>query len=164
MNIALPWPDKLLWPNGPRSNRHAVSRVKKAARNAASWAAIEVRQRHGLPDFGEGEIAVRIKVYPKPRGPMPDKDNCVAALKVQLDAIAEQVGVNDRRFAAPVVEFCEPRDGHIEVELSSQCGQIALVNLCGADSDAVEQKQAEQCSSTARPTPETLSRSATDAA
>ena len=118
MKIALPWPDKLLWPNGSRGHHFAVSRAKKSAKHSASWAAIEVRQRDGLPDFGEGEIGVRLYVYAKPKGPLPDKDNCVAAVKVQLDSIAHECGVNDRRFSAPEVIFCEPRVGKIEVELS----------------------------------------------
>lgn len=119
MRIVLPWPDKLLWPNGPRGNTFAVSRLKKAYRHAAEWAAIEARQRHGIPAFGDGEIPVRLLVYAQRYGPLPDKDNCVAAVKVGLDAIASQIGVNDRRFAAPVVEFAPERTGRIEVVLGS---------------------------------------------
>lgn len=117
MIVALPWPDKLLWPNGPRGNTHQVSRLKKSYRHAAEWAAIEARQKHGLPELGEGEIPVKLVVYAQRYGPLPDKDNCVAAVKVGLDAIASQIGVNDRRFAAPVVEFAAERTGRIEVIL-----------------------------------------------
>lgn len=117
MIVQLPWPDKLLWPNGSRGNMHQVSRLKKSYRHAAEWATIEARQRHGLPAFGEGEIPVKLVVYAKPKGVLPDKDNCVAAVKVALDGIAAQVGVNDRRFAAPVVEFAPERTGRIEVIL-----------------------------------------------
>lgn len=119
MRIALSWPHKLLWPNGSRGNHFSVSGAKKAAKNEASWLAIQYRNANGLPDFGEGEVKVTLYVHAKPKGPLPDKDNCVAAVKVQLDSIAKEIGVNDRRFAAPVVVFCEPRDGRIIIELST---------------------------------------------
>lgn len=114
--IVLPWPDKLLWPNGSRGTHWAVSGKKKAARDMASWLAIEARRKHGDLSGREGEIPVRLTVHAKPKGPLPDKDNCVAAVKVQLDAIAKEMGVNDRRFAAPVVVFAEPRNGRIVVD------------------------------------------------
>lgn len=122
MIVTLPYPDKRLWPNGSRSNRHAISRLKKAARHAAGWAAIEYRSKHGLPDYGEGKLSVRLTVYALPKGPLPDADNCVAAVKAYLDGIAEQIGVNDRRFAAPLVEFGKPRTGHISIEVIPNMG------------------------------------------
>jgi crossover junction endodeoxyribonuclease RusA len=117
MKVVLPWPDKPLWPNGSEGNRFAKSAAKKKARNAASWAAIEARRKYGLPAHGGKAIAIRLYVYAKPKGPLPDRDNCIAAVKVQLDAIAEQIDANDRQFLAPVVSFCAPRDGHMEVEI-----------------------------------------------
>jgi hypothetical protein len=116
MIVRLSWPHKLLWPNGSEGNRHAKAAARKAARNDAGWSAIQARQQYGIPTC-EGEIPVTLIVYAKSKGPLPDKDNCIAAIKVQLDAIAEQIGVNDRRFAAPVVEFATPRDGRMEVRL-----------------------------------------------
>ena len=117
MIVTLGWPDKILWPNGPRGNKHQVSRLKKAYRSDASWATIEARQNHGRFEHDGGEIPVKLVVYAKPSGPLPDKDNCIAAVKVALDAIAEQIGVNDRHFAAPLVEFATPRSGKIEVQI-----------------------------------------------
>lgn len=117
MRVQIPWPDKLLWPNGGRSNYHAVSGAKKKAKHAASWATIEARKK-SEPFAHDGmEIPVTLVVHAKPFGPMPDKDNCVAACKVQLDAIAKEIGVNDRHFAAPIVQFASPRDGKIIVVL-----------------------------------------------
>lgn len=115
MNIRLPWPHKLLWPNGPRGTTRAVAGAKKKYKHDAEWAAIEARQKHGAFTHDGSEIAVKLIVRAKPKGPLPDKDNCIAALKVGLDAIAAQIGVNDRFFAAPQVEFATPRDGTIEV-------------------------------------------------
>lgn len=115
IRVVLPWPDKLLWPNGPRGNTFAVSRLKKEYRHDAEWATISAR---GSGKFEhDGEIPIKLIVRAKPYGPLPDKDNCVAAMKVGLDAIAKQLGVNDRLFAAPTVEFAAPRNGTIEVEV-----------------------------------------------
>lgn len=117
MIVRLAWPDKLLWPNGGQGNRYAVSNAKKKAKDAASWAAIEARQKYGRFEHDGGEIPVRLIVYAKKFGVLPDKDNCISAVKVQLDAIAHEVGVNDRHFSAPVVEFRDPRIGEMEVHL-----------------------------------------------
>lgn len=115
MKVSLPWPEKLLWPNGSAGNHYSVSAAKKRAKNDASWAAIEARQAYGVPTFSGEEIPIRLVVYAKPKGPLPDKDNCIAAVKVQLDAIAREIGVNDRHFSAPVVEFADPRTGRMEI-------------------------------------------------
>lgn len=114
MKVLLPWPDKLLWPNGPRGNHFAVSAAKKRYRHDAEWATIAARGPAKTFEH-DGEIPIRLIIRAKPKGPLPDKDNCIAAVKVALDAIASQIGVNDRFFAAPTVEFAEPRNGTIEV-------------------------------------------------
>lgn len=116
MKILLSWPDKLLWPNGSRGNYYAVSAAKKKAKHEASWATISARGASKF-DHDGSEIPVKLIVRAKPYGPLPDKDNCIAALKVQLDSIASEIGVNDRHFAAPTVEFATPRNGTIEVEI-----------------------------------------------
>jgi crossover junction endodeoxyribonuclease RusA len=123
VRISLPFPEKVLWPNGPRSNRYAVARAKKAARHAASWATIQARQEQGVPDFGDGKVEVRLIVHANRFGPLPDEDNCVAAMKSMLDGIAQEIGVNDRRFLAPKVDFAAPRNGTIIVVLSPACGR-----------------------------------------
>lgn len=117
MIVTLSWPDKLLWPNGSEGNRYTKSAAKKNARHEASWAAIQARQARG-PFIHDGNpIPIKLMVHAKPKGPLPDRDNCIAAVKVQLDAIAEQLGVNDRDFAAPEVHFVNPRCGKIEVHV-----------------------------------------------
>lgn len=145
MIVSLSWPNKLLWPNGPRGNHFAVSAAKKRAKHDASWATIAARTQQGMPDLGEGEIPILVRVFAKAKGPLPDKDNCVAALKVQLDAIAAEVGVNDRRFASPVVVFAEPRVGRIEVVVGDNLGAPGFtstastaINENGPDSRANE--------------------------
>jgi hypothetical protein len=117
LRVHLPWPDKLCWPNGSAGNHRSVAAAKKKLRHAAEWAAIEARQKYGPFEHDGGEIPVKLIVHAKAKGPLPDKDNCVAAAKVMIDAIASQIGVNDRNFAAPVVEFAMPRDGKIIAEI-----------------------------------------------
>jgi crossover junction endodeoxyribonuclease RusA len=48
-----------------------------------------------------------VTVYPKPRGPIPDADNTSAACKAYLDGIADALGINDRTFTAPRIQFAE---------------------------------------------------------
>ena len=117
MIITLPWPDKILWPNGSRGNKHQVSRLKKAFRHAAEWATIEARGKQGAFTHDGAEVPVKLVVFAKPVGPLPDKDNCSAVVKHALDGIAAQIGVNDKHFAAPVVEFAAERTSKIEVHL-----------------------------------------------
>jgi hypothetical protein len=119
LRIDLPWPDKILWPNGPRGNPHAKTRHAKNNRKWGYGAALFALQKHGT--FGwrceDGSIPVKLIVHAKPKGPLPDKDNCVAAVKHLLDGVADAIGINDRLFASPVVEFASPRDGRFVVEL-----------------------------------------------
>lgn len=116
MIIEIPWPGKLLWPNGSRGKPKAVAAVRKKYKDDVSWLAIKARQQFGVP-AEDGEIPIKLIVHAKPKGPLPDKDNCVAAIKSALDAIAGQIGVNDQRFAAPVVEFATPRNGTMRIYL-----------------------------------------------
>lgn len=118
MIVPLPWPADLLWPNkrGNKVNHHALAAVKRKARSDAGFATITARGERKAFQH-DGPIPIKLLVWPKRFGPHPDRDNCVAAVKVQLDAIAEQLGVNDRDFLAPVVEFCTPRVGKMEVHV-----------------------------------------------
>lgn len=105
MTVDLPFPAKALWPNG-RAHYHAKARAVKDHRawaNTATIAALPVC--HPAVFAGEHILPVHIAVTAKPGGPLPDKDNCIAAAKSYLDGIADRIGVNDRRFAAPTVEF-----------------------------------------------------------
>lgn len=91
--VDLPWPHKLLWPNGSTGNRYHKSRETKAHKEWA-WAAAKAAKLVA-PD---GRIPVQLIFYPKPRGPAPDKDNCQASAKAYLDGIAKAMGVDDRLF------------------------------------------------------------------
>ena len=104
MHIKLPYPVKALWPNG-RAHYHAKARATDNHRAWAHGVALAVKGRGNLPDTTGWDIL--LTVYPKPTGPFPDKDNASAACKAYLDGIADALGVNDRLFSAPRVQFAE---------------------------------------------------------
>lgn len=116
IRVDLPFPHKLLWPNGSRCTHRAVAGQKKAHRAWADLATVEALQG-GSVDLAQRPIAIKIIVHAKPRGPLPDRDNCVAAAKSLIDGIAQRLGVNDIAFSAPTVEFSTPRDGRFVIEV-----------------------------------------------
>lgn len=122
IRLTLPWPNKLLWPNGSRGNHHAVSGQKKKHRG---WATAETWRFARSWPHDEGDIAIKLIVSAKPRGPLPDRDNCAAACKAYLDGIADALKVNDRRFAAPVVEYAQTRTGSFVIEVGAVCPILA---------------------------------------
>lgn len=112
MRIVFGYPAKELWPNG-RAHWAAKSRATKQARQEAAWLAVSAAK----PVIGDGPVPVRLTVYPKQYGPLPDRDNCAAAIKAHLDGIADALGINDRNFAAPVVTFANERSGKFVLEV-----------------------------------------------
>lgn len=114
MIIDLPFPHKLLWPNGSVGNRHAKAREAKKHR---AWAAVATLEALGRAK-GFAPANITIHVHAKPKGPLPDKDNCISAAKSSLDGIADALKVNDRDFPEPKVVFSGERDGRFVVELS----------------------------------------------
>lgn len=116
MIIDLPYPHKTLWPNG-RGHWRAVHRETQKHRQWAQFATLEAMDHHAVAE-GFVPTGITIRVHAKPTGPYPDKDNCIAACKAMLDGIADGLGVNDRDFPAPKVEFAKPREGRFVVELS----------------------------------------------
>ena len=104
MRLDLPIPAKELWPNG-RPHRMAKAREVKKHRK---WASDLATGAKGLV-VGDGPIPIAIEVCAHPKGPLPDRDNVVAACKSYIDGLAMRMGVNDRHFAAPTVTFSDMR-------------------------------------------------------
>lgn len=118
MIITLPWPDKRLSPNARLHWRKKVG-PKQSAKIAAGWATVatkglhETRQRLQADD---SPIPMTITFYPPDRRHRDD-DNMIGSLKAARDAVAEALGVNDRRFR-PEYRFAEPmKPGCVEIEL-----------------------------------------------
>ncbi len=114
--IDLPLPHKLLWPNGSRGSYRAVAGEKKKHGEWAYWTAHTAAKSAGW-SAPAGELPVHLVVHAKPKGPLPDKDNCIAAIKTYQDSIASALGLNDRTFAAPTVEFSPLRNSRFVIVL-----------------------------------------------
>ena len=112
MLIDLPFPHKLLWPNG-RTRQSAWKRKEQA--KAKDWAFLAAKAAT-RPDSLSAPIPVALTVCAKPTGKNPDADNCVAAAKYYLDGIALALGIDDKDFAAPTVEY-GPRASRFVIEI-----------------------------------------------
>jgi hypothetical protein len=103
IRVELPYPHKALWPNG---RAHWGAKAKQTAMHRAwGWKQAYNALHDGSVDTDCASIPIKLIVSRKSKGVYPDKDNCVAAAKAYLDGIAEQLKVNDAKFAAPTVEF-----------------------------------------------------------
>lgn len=111
MTVALPYPDKALWPNGRAHWGKKAAEVKKHKR----WAYDAMRVAKFC--VADSPIPVRIVCHPKAKGPAPDRDNIIAAAKAYLDGIADYLCVNDRHFAAPTVEIAGDRTGQFIISI-----------------------------------------------
>jgi crossover junction endodeoxyribonuclease RusA len=106
VSFGLPFPAKILWPNG-RGHWAEKARAVKSARKAA-WAAALAAGVKSLP--ASDGYAIAVTVYPKTQNAI-DADNAVASLKATLDGIADALGVDDRTFDTPSISFGEPIKG-----------------------------------------------------
>jgi crossover junction endodeoxyribonuclease RusA len=107
ISFGLPFPAKVLWPNGRPAHWAEKARAVKSARKAA-WAAALAAGVKSLP--ASGRYAIAVTVYPKTRNAI-DADNAVSSLKASLDGIADALGVDDRTFDTPSISFGEPVKG-----------------------------------------------------
>lgn len=117
LSFTLPFPDKLLWPNGRTRSYMAKARVAKSHRGWAKIAALAAKAPKADP---EGRVSIAITVHPKTRNAI-DADNAVASTKNYLDGIADALGVDDRLFDTPSITFGEPiKGGLLAVTLTYQ--------------------------------------------
>lgn len=112
--IELPFPPKALWPNG-----RAHWAVKHRATTTAKIAAY-MSMKGYLATIGAKPVASRLvfTIRPKPRGPYPDRDNCVAAMKAYQDGICGALEINDAILAEPRIIMGERvKGGAVIVEV-----------------------------------------------
>lgn len=114
MTLDLPYPHKLLWPNGRTRSRFAKSSEIKKHR---AWAILATRAERDTAPVGD-RLRLIATFHCKPSGPLPDADNASASLKAYQDGIAAALGVDDRHFGQPEVLF-GPRDkvGKVVIEV-----------------------------------------------
>lgn len=111
-SVKLPFPAKILWPNG-RGHYMAKAREFKKHKGWANVAALASWVK-GLQVVS----SIRLIVHPKTRNAI-DRDNCIAASKAYFDGLAATIGIDDSTFPVPSVVFGEPVKGGlfvIEVE------------------------------------------------
>jgi crossover junction endodeoxyribonuclease RusA len=112
--IVLPFPDKILWPNG-RGHHMAKHRAFQKHKQWAYWATLDA-----LPADTRmilGPFRLRYTITPKTAHPI-DKDNCIAALKAFQDGIALALKVDDSAFETPEITFADPeKPGKVVVAL-----------------------------------------------
>ena len=100
--IELPFPHKILWPNGRTKNtRWKATEVRKHKQ----WAHDAAKAYLSRFDVSASPSRLVFTIRPKPRGPMPDKDNGSAAMKAYQDGIAAALGINDATLGEPRILF-----------------------------------------------------------
>lgn len=104
--IELPWPGRVLSPNG-RAHWRKFAAAKKVAKNTAF--VLTKAARVGIC-AGDVPVLIGLTFHPMTRNEV-DADNLIASCKAYLDGIALALGVDDSTFklAAPVI--AEPVKG-----------------------------------------------------
>ena len=105
MRIVLPYPFPALWPN-KRPHWSAKARATRSYRFMAKLAA-----------NGAKPGPVHLVFCPRPFGPAPDLDNCIAAFKAGQDGLADAMGVNDRDLTFTYVIGNRCKEGAVIVEI-----------------------------------------------
>lgn len=116
IRVELPYPAKILWPNG-RGHWAAKAKQTGIHRFMANGMTRMAVQAGASIDETLRPVPVKLIVHPKAKGPLPDADNCAAAIKAYLDGIAEALKVNDKIFGAPVVSYNALRTGNFVIEV-----------------------------------------------
>lgn len=113
--IELPYPAKILWPNG--RGHHMAKHREFQKHKQWAWAATRAHAGIGLRGIFARPIRWSVTFYPKTRHAVDD-DNARASLKAYQDGIAAALGVDDKFFAAPLIRFAEPvKNGRVVVVL-----------------------------------------------
>lgn len=113
IQIALPWPDKALSPNG-RSHPMAKARAVKAARHYA-WAAVLEALAGTKPSWEKADLHWEFR--PKTAN-VPDDDNALSSVKSYRDGIADALGMNDRNFQTTHRMAAPTKGGSVLVTIS----------------------------------------------
>lgn len=93
--LSLPWPAKILWPNG-RGHWAAKAAATKIARTAAWALTLEAIGRH-KPTWQRVKLSWTF--HPKTANRVDD-DNAAASAKAYRDGIAQALGIDDQNFTA----------------------------------------------------------------
>jgi crossover junction endodeoxyribonuclease RusA len=114
ITIELPFPAKILWPNG-RGHWAAKNREFQKHKAWAFAALLVDGGRFGTAPAEGERVQWSVTFYPKTRHAI-DEDNAAASLKAYQDGLAEAMRINDSRFARPTIHFAEPvKNGRVVI-------------------------------------------------
>lgn len=105
ITLELPFPTKVLWPNGRPGHWAVKARAIKSARRVAAWE-VKAANRQRL-SWRAATLAWTI--HPKTANKIDD-DAPPAALKAYRDGIADALGIDDQNFSA-TYQFGSPVKG-----------------------------------------------------
>lgn len=103
--IELPFPALILWPNG--RGHHMAKHREFQKHKGWAWAALCADRTFA---YRGGRIDWLVTFYPKTRHAIDD-DNARASLKAYQDGFAKALGIDDKLFNAPRIQFGEPVKG-----------------------------------------------------
>lgn len=107
MRLVLPYPLPALWPN----KRSHWSAKASATRTYRQWAKLAANGAKPGP--------VHLVYCPRPFGPVPDRDNFIAAFKSGQDGLADAMGINDRDMVVTYELGGRCKDGAVIVEIGA---------------------------------------------
>lgn len=102
LKIILPWPRRVLWPNGRphwAAKAEAITAARAAAWEAAILAAWDQGQSSATIDLTRAEIPLEVTFHPSANRRF-DKDGAISACKSYFDGLADALGVDDHVFSA----------------------------------------------------------------
>lgn len=115
IQIELPFPAKILWPNG-RGHHMAKHREFQKHKDWAHHATLASFCGR-WPTYGlfTGDYRLLFTVYPKTRHDI-DEDNATAAMKAYQDGIAAAMKIDDKHFKNNRIQFAEPvKNGRVTI-------------------------------------------------
>jgi crossover junction endodeoxyribonuclease RusA len=111
--IELPFPAKILWPNG-RGHHMAKHREFQKHKQWAFGATLAAKISPPV-----GKVRWSATFYPKTKHGIDD-DNARSSLKAYQDGIAKALVIDDKHFEAPVLHFAEPvKNGRVVIVIGS---------------------------------------------
>lgn len=105
--IGLPWPPAKSSPNGSQGDFRGKAAAGKRYKDACAWSC-----RAGMVrPLSASRVQVEVTFHAPPRGNQYDLDNIAARCKRGFDAVAEAIGIDDRRWVSLNLRRGEPIKG-----------------------------------------------------
>lgn len=109
--IDLPWPSRVLHPNG-RKHWAVKAKATKQARADAGWAA----KAAGVKRIDATGLVVTAVFSPPDRRPR-DRDGMLSSIKAYLDGIADVIGIDDSLWEIAIRKAPPRQGGNVRIEI-----------------------------------------------